>query len=97
MEHKIGTELEQVPFCVALRKDAGVYANAEKIHNLKQFGKTVRFLDFDQIANSIRREAKLLAKKFHPDDECLTSYEVIVRFDLPVFHEKLAVNLNESW
>jgi len=76
VEHKIGTELEQVPFCVALRKDAGVYANAEKIHNLKQFGKTVRFLDFDQIANSIRREAKLLAKKFHPDDECLTSYEI---------------------
>ena len=77
IESKLGSEVESVPFCVALAKDTGIYANAEKIHNLKQFGKTIKFCDFDQIGNCIKREAKLFAKKFYPDDECLTSYEVI--------------------
>ena len=34
IESKIGSEIENVPFCVALNKDAGVYAKAEKIHHL---------------------------------------------------------------
>jgi len=76
IESKVGTEMENVPFCVALNKDAGIYAKPEKINNLKQFGKTIKFADFDEIGNCLKREAKLFAKKFYPDDECLTSYEI---------------------
>ena len=70
--------MEHVPFCVALNKDAGKYAKADAILRLKQFGKTVQFIDFDQIGNSIRRETKLFGKRFYPDNECLTEYEVYV-------------------
>jgi len=76
IERKVGSELENVPFCLALNKDAGKYAKPETILKLKQFGKTVQFTDFDQIGNSIRREAKLFAKRFYPDDESLTDYEI---------------------
>jgi len=76
IERKIESEIETVPFCLALSKDAGKYAKPETILKLKQFGKTVQFQDFDEIGNSIRREAKPFVKKFYPDDECLTEYEI---------------------
>ena len=76
IERKLASEVENVPFCLTLNKDAGKYAKAETILKLKQFGKTIQFLDFDQIGNSIRREAKLFSKKFYPDYECFTDYEV---------------------
>jgi len=76
IERKVASEVEHVPFCVALNKDAGKYAKADAILKLKQFGKTVQFIDFDQIGNSIRRETKLFGKKFYPDNECLTEYEI---------------------
>merc|ERR1712212_1321858 len=76
IERKIASEVENVPFCLALSKDAGKYAKDDTIIKLKQFGKTVQFRDFDQIGNSIRREARLSSKKFQPDNECLTEYEI---------------------
>jgi len=76
VERKLESEVESVPFCLALRKDAGVYTSADKIHKLKQFGQTVFFADFDKIGNSVRREAKIFGKKFFPDEECHTSYEL---------------------
>lgn len=76
VERKIASEVENVPFCLALSKDAGKYAKDDTIIKLKQFGKTVQFRDFDQIGNTIRREARLSSKKFQPDNECLTEYEI---------------------